>query len=217
AEIAAELARRLEAARPHDVALAPPVPYGASGEHAAFPGTLSIGREATERLLTELIRSADAFAAVLLVNGHGGNHEPATRAVATARREGRNAHLWWPPAGDAHAGNPQDAHAGHTETSVMLALRPSAVRRPHAVAGRVEPLAELLPALRAHGTRQVSPSGVLGDPRGATADHGRRTLDRWTAELLAAAHRVHPDPGVVRGGPSPEHGPHEGPSRQEGR
>ena len=53
------------------------VPYGSSGEHEGFAGTLSIGQEATRLLLVELVRSASrAFRRVLLVVGHGGNAEP---------------------------------------------------------------------------------------------------------------------------------------------
>src|SRR5690606_28300186 len=66
-----------------DVVAAPALPYGASGEHAGFPGTLSIGQEALELLLLELARSADHFAGVVFVSGHGGNAAPLARAVAT--------------------------------------------------------------------------------------------------------------------------------------
>ena len=54
------------------VGLAPPVAIGASGEHADFPGTLSIGTAALSMLLTELGRHASLhWPAMLLVNGHG--------------------------------------------------------------------------------------------------------------------------------------------------
>src|SRR5271154_6395065 len=56
------------------VGLAPPIAIGASGEHADFPGTLSIGSAALSTLLIELGRHASLhWPAVLLVNGHGGN------------------------------------------------------------------------------------------------------------------------------------------------
>ena len=57
------------------VALAPALPSrGASGEHAAFPGTLSIGSEALTACLIELGRHASLhWPALMLVNGHGGN------------------------------------------------------------------------------------------------------------------------------------------------
>jgi len=45
ADIAAHLCALLARAHP-DIVVAPPLCYGSSGEHAAFPGTLSIGAEA---------------------------------------------------------------------------------------------------------------------------------------------------------------------------
>src|SRR3712207_8629966 len=49
-----------------DAVVAPALPYGSSGEHAGFPGTLSIGREALVHVLVELVRSC-GFARVLFV------------------------------------------------------------------------------------------------------------------------------------------------------
>ena len=83
-----------------------------------------------------------------------------------------------------HAGLPGgDAHAGRTETSLMLALAPSEVLLERAAAGDTRPIAELLPELRAHGVRKVSPNGVLGDAAGASAAEGMRLLDLLVADL----------------------------------
>ncbi|MGH9115692.1 MAG: mycofactocin biosynthesis peptidyl-dipeptidase MftE [Acidimicrobiales bacterium] len=179
-DIAVAIARTLARHR-SDVAVAPAVAYGSSGEHAGFPGTLSIGQDALEALLVELARSADDFAGVLLVSAHGGNAAPVARAVRRLRAEGRRVRAWSPPAGDQ-----ADSHAGCTETSVMLALDPSLSRSAPAAAGVVRPIGELMPALRRFGVGAVSPTGVLGDPTGAGAEIGRATLERWTQDLLAA-------------------------------
>lgn len=179
-EIATTLGERLAAALPW-IVLAPPVHYGSSGEHAGFPGTLSIGQQAVELLLTELVRSADAFAAVVLLSGHGGNAGPLRRAVGRLRTEGRHTYYWEP------SGSPTDSHAGALETSVMLALRPEAVRLDQLELGECRPLPELLPSLMQVGLHGVTPNGVLGDPRTADAEAGHRQLDRWTAELLDAS------------------------------
>ena len=85
--IAVALVAALAAARP-DVVAAPPLAYGASGEHAGFPGTLSIGTEALTTVLVELGRSADAFAGVVFVNGHGGNLEAVRARRRPAHRRG---------------------------------------------------------------------------------------------------------------------------------
>ncbi|HEV7689050.1 MAG TPA: mycofactocin biosynthesis peptidyl-dipeptidase MftE [Acidimicrobiia bacterium] len=177
-DVAVALAERLAAART-DVLVAPALPYGSAGEHAAFPGTLSIGAAALELLLVELVRSADAFAGVVLVSGHGGNAAPLSAAVATLRFEGRTVLGWTPriPGGDAHA--------GRTETSLLLALAPELVCLDAAEPGDVRPLAAVIGALRRHGVAAVSPNGVLGDPTGATAEEGERLLDALAADLIA--------------------------------
>jgi len=162
------------------VGLAPPVAIGASGEHADFPGTLSIGTDALALVLVELGRHASLhWPAMLLVNGHGGNGPAIADAVSRLRDEGRECHVW-------HAGLPDgDAHAGRTETSLMLALAPSEVLLDRAVAGDTRPITELLPELRAHGVRKVSPNGVLGDPAGASAAEGEQLVAQLAASLNA--------------------------------
>ncbi|MPZ00800.1 MAG: mycofactocin biosynthesis peptidyl-dipeptidase MftE [Actinophytocola sp.] len=178
--IATELCHRLASSVP-GIAVAPPVPYGASGEHADFPGTLSIGQEALELLVTELVRSADAFRGVIIVNGHGGNIEPVRRAVDRLTTENRKV-LRWQPSAPA-----DDSHAGHTETSVMLRLRASAVSIDHAEPGTTETLATLIDRLRTSGIKAVSPNGVLGDPTGASPEAGEKILRLWAEDLVAAA------------------------------
>jgi mycofactocin precursor peptide peptidase len=161
-----------------DVVLAPLLPYGSSGEHAGFAGTLSIGAEVLENLVVELGRSAtETFNRIALVNGHGGNTGPVTRAVRLLRTEGRDVRLFQP----RYAG---DAHAGRSETSLMLALRPEAVRREHAVPGDTRPLVELLPLLKAGGVRAVTSTGVLGDPTGAGEAEGWALLESVVGTLL---------------------------------
>src|ERR1039457_4417160 len=92
--IAVAVARRACADRP-GVALAPAFAIGASGEHAAFPGTLSIGEQALTACLIELGRHASLhWAAVLLVNGHGGNVPAVEAAAGRLRYEGRARQAW---------------------------------------------------------------------------------------------------------------------------
>jgi creatinine amidohydrolase len=179
-DIALALASRLAAART-DVVVAPSLPYGASGEHAGFPGTLSIGQAALELVIVELVRSADDFRAVVVVSGHGGNAEPLARAVAALRSERRRVLAWTPR---SYA----DAHAGRTETSMLLALAPKRVQLDAAEAGNIRPLPELMAALRSEGVRSVSPNGVLGDPAGASAEEGRTLLDEMAAQLIEEVH-----------------------------
>jgi len=155
------------------VAVAPPIAIGASGEHAGFPGTLSIGTDGLSNCLIELGRHASIYwPAMLLANGHGGNIDAIHMAIAKLTQEGRTVRAW-------HASVPGgDPHAGRAETSIMLALAPDSVRFSDAAPGETRPLRDIMPVLREDGVRAVSSNGVLGDPSGASAAEG--------AELLAA-------------------------------
>ncbi|WP_081238353.1 mycofactocin biosynthesis peptidyl-dipeptidase MftE [Streptomyces viridosporus] len=180
ARLAAERLTAQCAGRP--VLLAPTIAYGASGEHADFPGTVSIGHDALRVLLVETVRSLSLWAGrVVLVNGHGGNVPTLDAAVGRLRDEGHD--VAWLGCGTPGG----DAHAGRAETSLMLHLAPADVRLPDAVAGETRPLASLMPELIARGVRAVSPSGVLGDPAGATAEEGRAALE---AMVSAAVRRI---------------------------
>lgn len=168
--------------------LAPAIAYGASGEHEGFPGTISIGVDALATLLVEYGRSVCRWAGRLLfVNGHGGNTESLRRAVALLRYEGRD--VAWTPCGVPGG----DAHAGHTETSLLLWLCPDAVDMAVAAPGATGPLQTLLPRMRAEGVLGVSPNGVLGDPRAATAAEGCRILAEIVRTATAAQQKWEPD------------------------
>jgi creatinine amidohydrolase len=118
---------------------------------------------------------------VLIVNGHGGNLDALRSAVPLLRSEGRD--VAWFPCGVAGG----DAHAGRTETSLMLHVEPEWVLPDRAAPGVTTPIGALLPRLRAEGVRAVSPTGVLGDPAGASAEEGAALLGALAARLVAAA------------------------------
>ena len=155
--IAVAVARGAAASR-SGVAVAPAVAFGSSGEHAGFAGTLSIGTCALAELLVELGRDASRdWDATLLVNAHGGNADAVSDAVGRLLAEGRRCDAF-----HARVSVPADAHAGFTETALMLHLDPGAVRGERAEAGELRPLGELMDRLRRDGVRSVSPNGVLG-------------------------------------------------------
>jgi creatinine amidohydrolase len=178
--IARAVARGL-ADRMRNVLVAPAIAYGASGEHQDFAGTTSVGTEVLHQLVVELTRSIRTWARrVAFVNGHGGNVPALRSAVDQLVREGHD--VTWVPCAVEGA----DAHAGRTETSLMLHLRPGSVRLELAAAGNTASLPSLMPRLVAHGVRSVSANGVLGDPTGASAEEGRLILDR----MVLSAHEV---------------------------
>lgn len=176
------------------MAIAPAIAYGASGEHEGFAGTVSLGASALEALVVEYGRSACRWSPrVLLVNGHGGNGPTLAKAVALLRYEGRD--VAWLPCALPGA----DAHAGRTETSLLLHLSPGDVRMGRAEPGVTRPIGELMDRLRVGGIASVSANGVLGDPTGASAAEGERMFDQMVALCVAAVSRWKPDAkGMLR-------------------
>ena len=87
---------------------------------------------------------------------------------------------WWPsvPGGDAHA--------GRVETSLLLAIAPETVRMDLAAPGLHRAPGHDPPRAGAGGVVAVSPSGVLGDPTGASAAEGARLLDELATALSTA-------------------------------
>ena len=202
-DIAVALTTDLESRR-DDIVVAPALAYGASGEHAGFPGTLSIGQEALELLLVELGRSAsETFNHLLIISTHGGNATRITlplrerdrappshaarrgrrsaerRAAERLRGESRDVLIWMPPLTGG-------AHAGRTETSIELALRPTLVHQELALSGDTRPINELMPLIRASSVRSISPTGVLGDPTGASVTEGAALLTALADDLERA-------------------------------
>jgi creatinine amidohydrolase len=70
----------------------------------------------------------------------------------------------------------------------MLHVEPGGVREDRAVPGETSPIGALLPRLRAEGVRGVSPTGVLGNPAGASAAEGAALLTGLADRLVSATH-----------------------------
>jgi mycofactocin system creatininase family protein len=162
--VAGAVAERLEA----EVLVAPPVSYGSSGEHQDFAGTSSIGSEVLRALAIELVRSMSTWAGrIVFVNAHGGNISALSKATFQMIAEGHDV-AWVPCATEDF-----DLHAGHTETSLMLHIRPASVM--------------------AGGVAAVSPNGILGDPTTATREHGAEVLSAMVDQIVAQVLHAQPD------------------------
>lgn len=183
--IAVEVCRRAADRLPW-VEIGPPLTVSASDEHAGFAGTLSLGAHLTAEVIIAIARSAAAnsptCAGSVFVNAHGGNHDVLVRAERAL--DDAHAAFW-----SLSATPGADLHAGRTETSMMLAIAPDAVRLDRAEAGDVRPLSEILPTMRTAGVAAISANGVLGDPTGANAEEGDSLLDRAASDLVAFLER----------------------------
>jgi creatinine amidohydrolase len=72
----------------------------------------------------------------------------------------------------------------------MLALRPELVKMDRAVPGYVGDVETAIPRFLAEGVDALTDVGVIGDPRNASAEHGRLYIERLldlTLELIESA------------------------------
>jgi creatinine amidohydrolase/Fe(II)-dependent formamide hydrolase-like protein len=77
-------------------------------------------------------------------------------------------------------------HSGEWETSMLMAIHPELVHLERAQAGYTGDPDEALGTIFTAGTDWLSKIGVVGDPRRASAEHGKRYWVAVTEATLAA-------------------------------
>lgn len=192
--MAAHIARLAaeRAAETAEMVLAPTLAFGSSAHHLPFGGTLSLRTETYLRVVRDLIGSMLAGGArrVLLLNGHGGNHELNQLAVRDVAIELSpesgvvlSAASYWDIArvevasDERFAGLVLPGHAGRFETATMLALDPSRVRE-RMVRERDPSQPPPLSGVRVEAAnRWESFDGYSDFPHLATEDEGRVLLE----------------------------------------
>lgn len=186
-----------------EVILAPPVWWGYSRDHDGFPGTLSLRHRTLSALLVDIGGSVliSGFSRLLYLNGHGSNdrllyyvlrdvHDSVNIPSALA------AVTYWKLATDVLSAERESqaggmAHACELETSLMLKFHPELVRMDLASNERAAAYSsyrrqELLssgPVMAPDRFRDLTESGVIGDPTLATTQKG----SSWTAALAVRA------------------------------
>jgi creatinine amidohydrolase len=179
----------------------PPVHYGKSNEHIGFPGTLSVSASTFMAVLRDLGASISSagFKKLVLYNTHGGNTSLIDVMARDLRAElGLRTFALHGSGGSCFEGlSAQERtygfHAGEVETAFLLAAVPDLVDRSAYTANYIADInkPELLrpenaPAVFAWLTRDISASGVLGDPRPATPENGARWIEEAATRLAAA-------------------------------
>lgn len=118
--------------------IAPPINHGFTGQSISqFPGSITVREDIFEEyiydVLTHLVRSG--FKNILIVNGHGGNTEPAKRAMTRVHME-TAAHFmiadWWKIAFNTATEvygrkATQSGHGDMEEAALVMSLNPELV------------------------------------------------------------------------------------------
>ena len=192
----------------------PPVCYGKSNEHVGFPGTMSVSAQTFLAVVRDLGASiaASGFKRVVLYNTHGGNTSLVDVLARDLRAEFglRTFSLFGSPGATFEGVSQQERtygfHAGEIETAYLLHGTPELVHTDEYTANYIARVnvPELLKpegsaANFAWLTKDIAPSGVLGDPSAATAENGERWSDEaaaHVAEILEAMYNFEPKHGV---------------------
>ena len=195
-----------------DLWLLPALAYTKSNEHAWSAGTVWLSAATLTAVLADVARSLALTPArrLAFLNGHGGNSALLQVAARDIRLEtGLRTFVLHPSLPADHGGTSpagelgMGVHGGHEETSLMLHLRPDLVDMDQA--DRWVP--EHLDAYRhvrfggsvsfGWSSADFGPSGVIGDAREATAEHGEQRAEAMVAQLgeaFAEVARFDPTP-----------------------
>ncbi|MGA2050016.1 MAG: creatininase family protein [Terracidiphilus sp.] len=192
----------------------PPVCYGKSNEHIGFPGTLSVSAQTFLAVVRDLGSSiaASGFKKVVLYNTHGGNASLVDVLARDLRAEfGLRTFSLFGSGGATFDGLSEQEHtygfhAGEIETAFLLYGAPELVHPDKYTANyiaRVDQQELLKPegssANFAWLTRDIAPSGVMGDPSQASAENGERWSNEAAtrvAEILVAMYNFEPKRGA---------------------
>lgn len=212
-----------------DALVAPTLRPGCSDHHVNFPGTFSIRRETFVHLLTDYCRSLakTGFDHVVLFPSHGGNYDimrTYTPQIARELADDMAVHFVEPDFSELLdfweekdiSREKAGVHAGYGETARMLLDHPDLVDMDLAEEGMTVPEfyeEDRIPISQQesfiHGVDAQVVNGILGDARGANAEHGEEIKeilveslvetieDRRSSELISkdlpdsVAHKYH--------------------------
>jgi creatinine amidohydrolase len=179
----------------------PPVCYGKSNEHIGFPGTLSVSATTFMAVVRDLGASvaASGFKKLVLFNTHGGNSALVDVMARDLRAEfGLRTFTLFGSGGAVFEGlNPQEKaygfHAGEVETALLLSATPEFVQTDQYTVNYIADInkpellkPEFSSANFAWLTRDIAESGVMGDPRPATAENGEKWIAAAAAKVAEA-------------------------------
>lgn len=176
------------------------VDVGVSEHHLAFAGTLSLRPETLKMILRDYVDSLlrSGFTRIVILPLHGGNFGTVAQVIVESRAGhpniettgytdllGLTGFLNQVSAEHGITAEESGAHAGENETSMMMALEANLVVPERFAPGYLGPLGEHeVKVIFERGMPALTPNGVLGDPRKASAEKGRVYIERLADFLV---------------------------------
>jgi creatinine amidohydrolase len=187
------------------VLVAPPLWWGTSPHHLAYPGTISLRMETMSAVLVDICASLakHGFYRILFLNGHGGNVGVLT---ATALRISEEVGItpavasYWGLIRDTlrslgESANGGMGHACEMETSMQLHFRAERVALDQARLDMPRQLTSFScvdfrdpgPVMIPWDFMRDSKTGAMGDPTKASGDKGGKIIDAAVDRVVALA------------------------------
>lgn len=166
----------------NDILLLPLISYGYSEHHMGFPGTITLKFETVEKVVKDIGYSLNRhnIKRFIVANGHGGNKEPAFKALSELKVEKKEMDIsLFNLENQDFISRKAGYHANDYETSVMLYIRPELVDMSKAC--KEFPLKM---TRTTYDIRRYLKSGVWGDPTTATAEKGKDYFDVMASALI---------------------------------
>ena len=163
--------------------MAPTLPIGASAEHMAFPGTLTLRSETLIAIFSDILDSVKShgMTKLTIVSGHGGNWFLKMMVRELNYRNSDfttflvNTDRWFYPVLLQMAEDESLHHAGEHETGVAMHLRPDLVKpTPHEDCNPDYGF-DMLDLVQ---SRKLAPTGTWGFATKATPEKGKEFLER---------------------------------------
>ena len=182
--------------------LFPTLSIGYSLEHSGFPGTVSLTAQTFSSTIMEIAESLSnsGLRTLIAINGHGGNRGILDSAITTIKHAHPDLRLYSFTVLDIAREKFKEiskspigmiGHADELETSMMLAIRPDLVDMSRAVTQQPtfpmnvslesEDLTRVTYAWKA---REVTKSGIIGNPKFATLETGAIVID-YTVQTIS--------------------------------
>jgi len=189
-KVAGKLGRALQA---------PSINVGCSDHHMVFPGAISLRPETLKSLIRDYCVSLakQGFKNIVILPSHGGNFNAVREATDELNQslEGTNIVSYTDLKGlleflaefsSKHgiSAGESGAHAGESETSMVLAIRKDMVDMKHAEEGFVGSFEDKMNLMWSQGIKAISKNGVVGDPRKAEAGKGEEYLELWAEKMV---------------------------------
>jgi creatinine amidohydrolase len=174
---------------------APTVNVGCSEHHMRFPGTITLRKETLQDVIRDYLDSLakHGFKRIVVLPSHGGNFGPLAEIAGELRDAHPGVKVVVYHDLQAFAGtmmktgvrlgvSPEasGAHAGESEVSMMMHIagglvKKSMVSKSRGYVGKFDE--EVTKRIFEEGIGALSPIGVLGDARGASAEHGKAYVE----------------------------------------